>query len=312
MPISKNERGGYFVRVQVGNRRVSRTVRTLKEAKEVEAKLKKQLHDIDHSQYLGRAPKCTFGQAAIKWGKSGAPKSMHSHTRNVLQYLANTQLTDTPKAAQNMKEVMLSQGLSNQTINRRLAVVRRVLNLCYREWGLLDEPLADRISLLTERNTARELYLEPHELDSLLDACQDPQAANMIRLAAYTGMRRGELFKASQKDFKLIDGKGAIRVSQTKSGKSRWVPVPRELWPVCNALPFTLTEWQLRTNFEQAREQIGRPDIRFHDLRHSYATWLISKGVDVAVVRDILGHSSLAVTSKYVQSIGVNIDEVFK
>lgn len=256
---------------------------------------------------MGRAPKCTYGEACVKWGKQGAPQSMTQHIRVTLVYLKDTQLTDCVEGANQMKEIMLAQGLKNTTINRRLACVRRVLNLAYREWDLLDIPLAEKISLLSEANTARINFLEPHELDALIDACKHPQAKNFFKLAAYTGARKSELLRAQQKDFR----NGHLTITKAKSGKRRIVPVPKELWPVCNALPFTITEHELRYEFERARVAIGRPEIWQHDLRHSYATWMLEKGVPATVVRDILGHSSLAVTSKYAHSVGIDIDEIF-
>jgi integrase len=86
---------------------------------------------------------------------------------------------------------MLADGLSNATVNRRLALLRRVCRLAYAEWGWLDKPIL--IRLLPERNE-RHVYLTPDEVEALARACPNPAAGDMCRLAAYTGLRRGELF----------------------------------------------------------------------------------------------------------------------
>jgi len=55
----------------------------------------------------------------------------------------------------------------------------------------------------------------------------------------------------------------------------------------------------LRREFEAAREVIGMPEIRFHDLRHTAASFMVKGGASLIAVRDVLGHSNVAVTSRY-------------
>jgi len=309
MSIKQQKDGVYIVRVQIDGQRIKKTVRgTRKEAEQIELEIKRRLHQTENNAFLGKAPACTYGEACLKWGKNGAPQSMHSHIRNTLIYLKDVNLTDVPEYATHMKEVFISNGLSNQTVNRRLACVRRVLNLAYREWGLLDFPLAEKISLLSERNTARYHYLTTSEIGELIAACRSPVTADFIKLAAYTGLRRSELLAIHCTDFQ----DGYLTVNQSKSGKRRTVPVPRNLWPICQSLPFDLTEAKLRRDFEIARKLINRPEIRLHDLRHSYATLLMRKGVSASVLRDILGHSSLSVTSRYAHGSSIDIDKVLE
>jgi len=65
------------------------------------------------------------------------------------------------------------------------------------------------------------------------------------------------------------------------------------------ALPIGITYNTLRTYFERARRDIGMPGLWFHDLRHTAASWWIASGASLAVVRDLLGHSNISVTSRY-------------
>ena len=65
-------------------------------------------------------------------------------------------------------------------------------------------------------------------------------------------------------------------------------------------LPFSVSKTQIRYWFEKARKRMGRPDIRMHDLRHTFASWMLQNPeIALTTVRDLMGHSSLAVTSKY-------------
>ena len=68
---------------------------------------------------------------------------------------------------------------------------------------------------------------------------------------------------------------------------------------VAIALPLGITYATLRTYFERARDSAGLPHVRFHDLRHTYASWLVQSGIGLTAVRDLLGHANLAVTSRY-------------
>lgn len=112
-----------------------------------------------------------------------------------------------------------------------------------------------------------------------------------------TGMRRGELLALQPGN--IYNGRIVLKPEQTKSGKPRVVPLTPEALSLVHALPFDTTEGKLRKAFEKAREAIGRPDVRFHDMRHCYASLLASKGEALTSIRDLLGHSSLAVTSRY-------------
>ncbi|MGB2149080.1 MAG: tyrosine-type recombinase/integrase, partial [Cobetia amphilecti] len=80
--------------------------------------------------------------------------------------------------------------------------------------------------------------------------------------------------------------------------------------PWLHALPFDTTYARLRKTWEDARKAMGRPDLRFHDLRHSYASMLAQAGESMTTVRDLLGHSSLIVTSRYSHMFEQGIDEI--
>lgn len=283
---------------------------TLKrEAQEVERALRDQVARELHAGRTGKPVVRTYAEALTKWINSGAPTSMWSHARNTKPYLDSKPLHLVVPAAHEMKASMLKDGLSPQTINRRLAVVRRVLNVAYREWDWLSEPLGQKIQLISEKGMAREFYLSQAEVQQLTDAVSDPEAYKVIMLAAYTGLRRSELMRLRpeqwQPPYLLLDNK-------TKGKKARAVPVIDDVQHLVT-LPFQITPHQLRVAFESAREAIGRPDIRFHDLRHTYASWLAKNpDVPLTTIRDILGHSNLSVTSRYAHLRGDTFDTVTK
>lgn len=279
-----------------------------KDAQKKERSIRDEVAQEIHSQLVCSRTDRLYSDALLRWIDSGAPKSMWSHARNTRPYLDNVPLNEVVPAAHDMKREMLKDGLSPQTINRRLAVVRRILNVAYKEWEWLDQPLGQKIQLLSEKGMAREFYLTQEEVNDLLAVVVDPEAKKVITIAAYTGLRRSEILSMTPDNWSppyIVLG------SKTKSGKPRSVPLLAEFHNLVTP-PFNITEHELRVAFESARDAVERPDIRFHDLRHSYASWLAKSDIPMTVIRDLLGHSNLAVTSKYSHLRGDSYDAVNK
>ena len=220
---------------------------------------------------------------------------MRSHTRNTWE-LAPYPLTEVVAAAHEMRDRMLDEGYSPQTINRRLAVVRRILNMAYREWDWLAQPLGQKIKLLSEKGLERQVYLSPAEVEALARGMPEP-ARTITLLAAYTGLRRGVLLQLEPEHWHppyLV-----LPPHLNKNRRSHTVAVPEPLVPTLT-LPWDITDDGLRTAWEASREASGMGWVRFHDLRHTFASWLArDPEIPLTLIRDAMGHSSLAVTSKY-------------
>lgn len=263
---------------------------TKEQALELEAKLLSECH----ASRMGRKPDRLISEGILKWLdveckglKSG--KSMESHARALLPFVKGKTFAQIQLVAEDVKR---SMKLEHATVNRRLAVLRRVANLAYDSWGWLDVQVGRRVKLFKERN-ARHFYLTPKEVNDLAANCKDGRVKQIVMLAAYTGLRRGEILKLTNDN--LVDGCIVLR-GDTKSGKPRLVPLPLGFEV---DLPIQINVEHLRRDFEQAREAIGKPFLHFHDLRHSYASWLVQSGAGLTAVRDLLGHSNLSVTSRY-------------
>jgi integrase len=289
----------YWTKFQFNGRSIRRSTGKAKkkEAEKYERDLRAQLEKDAEALQFDRPLSRTFGQAMAKWLESGAPQSMLSHARAVREHLENTDLNRVVPSAADMMQAMLAAKLSPQTINRRLAVVRRILNLAYRRWAWLKEPLGQRIELLSERGLERHIYLQQEQVTALLKAMGNPEAQRFILLASYTGLRKSEIRGLTQANWRKPS---IVLGAMTKSGKPRAVPLVDDLHWIMDHLPFQISEWELRKDFEQAREAIGLPEVRMHDLRHTFASWLAADpNTPLTVIRDLLGHSSLAVTSRY-------------
>jgi integrase len=193
--------------------------------------------------------------------------------------------------AEKIKQDGLASGLGPAPINRRLALVKRIAKLAYRRWEWLENDLGAKIALLPGE-VKRTEWVNLAEGKRLM-AAAEPKIREAIRWALLTGLRRGEMLSLTPEHFR---GR-VIYLKDTKSGKPRAIPIPPELDP--KRFPFGLHPTALSKGFQAARRRAQMPHIRFHDLRRSYGTWLIQRRADVAVVRDLLGHSTTSMTSRY-------------
>lgn len=292
MPIRRHG-GGWEVRLQHGLRRISKTVASRSDAQYLEATLRRQINDTR----AGRTPSYSLEQALGRWITDELPrlKSQTSHrslVKAILPYIAGKSLHDVAKVADDIKAG--AGHLAAAPINRRLALLKRIAKLAYRRWHWLDNDLGAKIELLPGE-VRRTEWVTPAEGKRLMAAAK-PEIREAIRWALLTGLRRGEILSLTPAHFR----NGAIYLKDTKSGLPRTVPVPVELNP--RRFPFGLHATALSKGFQAARRTAGLPDIRYHDLRRSYATWLLQGGSSIGDIRDLLGHSTIAMTSRYIGS----------
>ncbi len=204
--------------------------------------------------------------------------------------------------------------LSIATVNRELSTLRRMVNVAVTEGWIPRNPFTSGPPLIsTADEHRRERILTADEEKKLLAACSVRQRAHLRPLviaALDTGMRRGELLKLrwTQAD---LDGRVIhVRALHTKTLTSRDVPVSQRLltellrlWELSpqdpEGLVFGIKD-NARMAFTSAREDAGLTDVRFHDLRHTAATRLVQKGLSLAEVGRILGHSQPQTTYRYV------------
>jgi len=212
--------------------------------------------------------------------------------RAVMDHTKGFPLSEISTVAQNLRAAGIKEGLKPATINRRLAILRRVANLAHDDWGWLSDRIGKRIKLLPGEK-ARDVYLTVSQVENLASACKHPGVAMAIRLAARTGLRETELLRADT----IAEGCIIVRSGTTKNSRPRNVPVPVDMPGL--SLPIGITYNLLRRHFERARKEVGLDHVWWHDLRHTAASWWIASGASLAIVRDLLGHSNISVTSRY-------------
>lgn len=292
MPIRKR-RAGWQVDVRVDGRRTRQTVTT----KEIAIELERRLRDDDSRAKAGLQPHRTLADALAEYLTTSATalKTYEDllYIQRVIRPFLNRPLDRIADAAADIIRAGNAKGRTPARINRHLALLRRIGNLAM-VWGWTDTPVGKRVQMLPERNE-RHVYLTPDQVEALAAACATDGARDAIRLAAYTGLRRGELLALEPSHWR----DGALWLATSKSGRPRRVPVPPFIHDICERLPLRTTVNYLRGDFERARLAVGLTDVRFHDLRHTYASLLIQAGVDLRAVKDLMGHSTMQMTSRY-------------
>lgn len=279
-------------RVQFGGRRLSRSFARRTDAFEWERRTRGRLED----HRVGRTPDYTLEEALHRW-LTGEAASLKSHAdlikkvRTIYPFAKGRSLSEIVDVAEALKADAIRRKAAPATVNRKLAVLRRVARLAQRQWGWLEKPLGDRITLLPGEKQ-RHVFLTPAEVKHLAGFASR-SVRDAILLASLSGLRRGELL-ALQPDDRRDE---SLVLADTKNGRPRIVPLPPEAMKI--RLPIALSPDGLEWGFREARRKAGMPKVRFHDLRHTYASWLVQSGASLTVVRDLLGHSSLAVTSRY-------------
>ena len=205
---------------------------------------------------------------------------------------------------------MKREGLSSATVNRYHARLSSMLSRAV-AWGHREDNPASRISFLKEKHLP-DRYLKPGEFRALLDEL-DPDMRVFVHMAAMTGMRRGELLPLRWEDVDLEEGFLLVRASHSKTSEGRIVPLNSQIRKVLQdyrktdegrVFPFRNYP---RKRWEAARRRLGwdrsaNPRLsgwRFHDLRHTCASWLVMADVPLSKVGKILGHKELKTTQRY-------------
>lgn len=208
-------------------------------------------------------------------------------------------------------QTRLKAGIRPGTINRELSVISATVNHAVRRWGV---PVVNPVRYQwLKPEPPRLRYLTRLEASRLISHAQTLRLdlADFIRLALHTGCRKNELLTLRWSDVSLERRFLVLRPEQTKSNRRRAIPLNNTALQALESLKReNQTEWVFaRKNgervkaldwlFRKAVKLAGIEDFRIHDLRHTFASWLVSEGVELVKVRDLLGHTSIKMTERY-------------
>jgi len=208
-------------------------------------------------------------------------------------------------------QTMRDKGYASGTTNRVLILLRYIYNLG-RKWripGMTENPT---LGLSTAPDVQRDRFLTVEETQRLITSIEDDEnqtAARAIMLLLLTGGRRNEITQAKW-EFVNWDRR-TLLVPLSKSGKPRAIALNAQALALLRALPRTDNPYifpspvngkpsaSLFFPWDRIRKRAGLTDVRLHDLRHSYASFLVNQGISLYVVQGLLGHAHSRTTQRY-------------
>jgi len=207
---------------------------------------------------------------------------------------------------------MRAKGFALGTANRCLILLRYAMNLAVR-WeisGITKNPTKN--VPLFEDPSKKERYLSEEEAQTLCRAVQasvNPMFQYVIPMLILTGARKREVLDAKWTEFDLE--RRQWRVSITQAGKPRYVPLSDGVVQLLSTLAHDNLTWvfpnpktgkpyvSIFYSWNTARKQAGLADVRIHDLRHSFASFLVNAGRSLHEVQRLLGHTQIKTTQRY-------------
>lgn len=211
-----------------------------------------------------------------------------------------------PFEIEKMKANLIAAGLSKSRVNRYLAALSGLYHRLI-DWGMhIGENPVRKVRRFREA-PGRIRYLTREELDRLLPAC-NPELWQAVTLAIHTGMRAAELFDLLWRDVDLENR--IVHVVDSKNGDRRDIPLSDTAYGALVGRRRTgenvmaqadgkVHRQHMRAVFVRACRKAGLEGLRWHDLRHTFASHLVMRGASVFAVQELLGHKSLAMTRRY-------------
>ncbi len=240
-----------------------------------------------------------------------------------LDRLGHLRLSDlTPARIAECRDELKDQGKASGTINRYLATLASVLTFAVKERHWLAVSPMRAVSKPAEAG-GRTRFLTQDELHRLLTACRESASPDLylaVLLSITTGARRGEILGLRWRDLDLEKGIVSLRVDNettTKGGIRRLPVAPQALAILKDRLraekvvdltgaalvfPSRITRThpvELRKPFETALRRAGIEGFRWHDLRHSAASFMAAHGASLLEIGAVLGHKSAQTTKRY-------------
>lgn len=204
---------------------------------------------------------------------------------------------------------------SPSTTNQYLAALSHVFTLAMKEWEWVEDNPVTKVRRC-KLPAGRTRFLSDGEREHLLAICRhsrSPYIYPLVMLAICTGARFGEIINLRWEDIDFE--RHMMRLEKTKNGEKRAVPLaPPAFAEICklhetrrpgaewvfarrdgkSSGPFTIKKY-----WEEAKEEAALPDFRFHDLRHTTASYLAMNGATLLEIAAVLGHKTLAMVKRY-------------
>ena len=260
---------------------------------------------------MGDKPRRTWNDAVVRWLKEQSHKATSKEDVTKLRwldrFLGGKQLEHINRALiDRVIDAKLAQGCSNATVNRVLELVRAILRKCVNDWEWLDR--APSVRMLKEP-TRRIRFLSRDDAQRLLAALPE-HLADMAVFSLVTGLRASNVTGLQWSQVDVARRLAWIHPDQAKARKA--IPVP------LNAEAIALVTKQVGKHVTHvfsyrgkpivqvstkawyaALERAGIEDFRWHDLRHTWASWHVQNGTPLFALQELGGWASTEMVRRY-------------
>ncbi|HHD9887390.1 TPA: site-specific integrase [Yersinia enterocolitica] len=210
---------------------------------------------------------------------------------------------------------MTRKRLANATRNRYRSFIMRGFSLADKSGWLNRQPYVQS----QREPKVRIRWIEKSEAKCLIDNLRHDWMKHVCSFALLTGARLGEILSLKWKDVDLGRRVAVITADNAKSGRARPLPlnddavaIMRKI-PVDNEFVFSADGaregYINRTDFDRAMLLSGIEDFRFHDLRHTWASWHVQSGTPIMVLKELGGWEKLEMVNKYAHLSGEHLSK---
>lgn len=321
MSLFKRQDSPYWwVKLAHKGRRLQQSTGTSDKAKarEYHDKLKASLWDQER---LGVKPSRTWNEAVVRYLAETSHKASQfadkAHLRWVDRFLGGVALGKIDRELlDRIHSARLAEGAANSTVNRTMEVIRAVMRRAANEWDWLDR--VPRIRMLPEP-TRRVRWITRDEADRLIAELPEHLAA-MVQFSLETGLRRANVTGLEWSQVSLERRTAWIHPDQAKARKAIAVPLSATAVVVLRGQigKHSTHVFSYRGNpvrqvntkaWRQALQRAGIAEFRWHDLRHTWASWHAQAGTPLHVLQELGGWECVEMVRRYAHLSTVHLAE---
>jgi len=292
---------------------------SLQEAKERYFELKEYQNNPVPPSQPNEKPPITFGEfydtyylPYIKTHIKSYETNISIFKNHILKELSSTPMINLKKidVMTHHSNMIQKKNLSRGTANKFLIFLNQAYNLAH-EFELLQDYNPCRGVKEYELNNQRQIFLTKAQTKRLLqevDISQNEHLKYIIPMLLLTGARKREVLNVQWSDFDMNNMLWTIPI--TKNGKKRILPITEQLQELLKQIPkqskylFTSPKTKkpyttIFQSWDTARTKAKLPQVRIHDLRHTYASALVNAKCSLYEVQVLLGHSTAKMTQRY-------------
>lgn len=285
-----------------------------KEAKLVEALEKKKLMDEESMTPQERAAKTLLSEAIKqvyegRWKSNKDGEFSHNRALRILELLGDMPVgkIDQDKV-EHLTRILDAKEIQVSTVNRYLAILKTILRHKRQVWDIIKmrKERKGRIRVLTNEEEQQAVLMLKNGATNKRNK-HFPDVSDLVVVLVDTGMRLGEALRQTYDDIDFEAN--LITIWINKGDRPRSIPMTKRVRIILKERqakspikPFDMSMFQAENAWKSVRKKMGlEKDTQFvlHALRHSCASRLVNKGVDLYVVKEWLGHSTIQVTEKY-------------